>query len=369
MSVLDREALEQSPLADLHAIASELSIDSYRLLRREQLVEAILARQDGTDVGTDFAVETAEDASTAAQPKTRRRRGRQQRTARTEPEPSPEPARPSVRETAPEAAPTPEPEAASEPPEPEAASEPPEPEAGPAHPEPEAAQTTPDAVADRARFESLAAEFPSEPLGFSSDDPTVAAIESLTPIGKGGRVTIVGPARAGKTEALRRLASALQGRDDLELLLLLVGVRPEEIGGWQAGPLQPVQALSFATPTSALDRAVYAVIDEVRAIALKGGDAVILLDTLDALHEHAARRALATARKIRDGGSVTLIATSSKPVGGETTVVALDSGLTGAGRFPALDVRSSGTIRPELLVGEDGAARIARERADRLAGQ
>lgn len=328
MSVLDREALEQSPLADLHAIASELSIDSYRLLRREQLVEAILARQDGADVSAGSWAESAEDAEPAAPSKPRRRRSRQQRTARAEPESAPEPA--------------------------------PQP-AGP--PEPEAAQPTTDAVADRARFESLAAEFPSDPLRLASDDPTVAAIESLTPIGKGSRVTIAGPARAGKTEALRRLTNALQGRDDLRLLPLLVGVRPEELSEWQACPVQPVQALSFATPTSALDRAVYAVIDEVRAIALKGGDAVILLDTLDALHEHAARRALATARKLRDGGSVTLVATSYEPFGGETTVVTLDPALTGTGRFPALDLRSSGTIRPELLVGEKNAAKILRERA------
>ena len=105
MSVLDREALEQSPLADLHAIASELSIDSYRLLRREQLVEAILARQDGADVGAAPAAETAEQAAPAAPPKARRRRSRQQRTARAEPEPAPEP------EPEPEPAGPPEPEA------------------------------------------------------------------------------------------------------------------------------------------------------------------------------------------------------------------------------------------------------------------
>jgi hypothetical protein len=358
MSVLDREALEQSPLADLHAIASELSIDSYRLLRREQLVEAILARQDGADVRAGSAVQTAQeggpaeeaqaskpahaaaegglaeaaqDAEPAAPPKPRRRRSRQ-RTTRAEPEPA-SPAEP----------------------------------AAPA--EPETAQPGTDAVADRARFESLGAEFPSEPLGLSSDDPTVAAIESLAPIGKGSRVTIVGPSFAGKTEALRRVALALEGRDDLQLLLLLVGARPEEIAEWEAGPLKPVQALSFATPTSAQDRAVYAVIDEVRAIALKGANAVLLLDTLDGLHEHAARRALATARKIRGGGSVTLIATSSQPAGGETTVVALDPALAGTGTFPALDARRSGTIRPELLVGEDGAAKIAHERGALLAGQ
>jgi transcription termination factor Rho len=324
MSVLDREALEQSPLADLHAIASELSIDSYRLLRREELVDAILTRQEGADGTAGAALRAAKVQEPAAPAKPRRRRSRQERTARAEPVP------------ALDATPPPEPEAAK-----------------PA-----------DAVSDRARFESLPATFPDEPLPLSADDPTVAAIESLTPIGKGSRVTIVGPARAGKTETLRRLAMALEKRDDLRLLLLLVGVRPEEIGSWQAGPLEPVQALSFATPTSAQDRAVYAVIDEVRTIALDGGDAVILLDTLEGLHEHAARRALATARKLLDGGSVTLIATSSQPLGGETTVVTLDPARAGAGQFPAIDLRSSGTIRPEVLVGEEGAERIRRARAE-----
>jgi len=47
MSVLDRSALEASPLADLHAIASELSIDGYRRLRKPELIDAILARQEG----------------------------------------------------------------------------------------------------------------------------------------------------------------------------------------------------------------------------------------------------------------------------------------------------------------------------------
>lgn len=325
MSVLDREALEQSPLADLHAIASELSIDSYRLLRREQLVDAILSRQEGT-AATGTENEAAEEATTTppAAAKPRRRRSRPGRGSRRETDEAPATAPPA---------------------------------------ELEAAQPSADAASNRVRFESLPAKFPDELLKLSSDDPTAAAIESLSPIGKGSRVTVVGPARAGKTETLRRLATALQGRDDLQLLLLLVGVRPEEISEWQAGALAPVQALSFDAPTSAQDRAVYGVIDEVRGIALRGEDAVILLDTLDGLHEHAARRALATARKLVDGGSVTLIATSSEPLGGETTVVALDPVLAGQGRFPALDVRASGTVRPELLVGPKGAKRIARARA------
>jgi transcription termination factor Rho len=232
--------------------------------------------------------------------------------------------------------------------------------------EADAPAPTGDAAADRAQFESLPARFPDEALGLTSDDPTVASITSLAPIGMGSRVTIVGPARAGKTEVLRRLTAALQGREDLDLFLLLVGVRPEEIGEWQSGPLRPVQALSFATPTSAQDRAVYSVIDEVRAVALGGGNAVLLLDTLDGLHEHAARRALAIARKLVDGGSVTLIATSTEPLGGETTVIALDPALPGANRFPPLDPRVTGTLRAESLVGETGAAKLATERTKRL---
>ena len=56
MSVLDRAALEDSPLADLHAIASELSIDGYRRLRKAELIDAILERQSGSPGAADVAV-------------------------------------------------------------------------------------------------------------------------------------------------------------------------------------------------------------------------------------------------------------------------------------------------------------------------
>ena len=58
-----------------------------------------------------------------------------------------------------------------------------------------------------------------------------------------------------------------------------------------------------------------------------------------------------------------MIATASAPIGGETTVIALDAALAAAGRFPALDIVASGTMRPELLVGDAGAAAIARARS------
>ena len=58
-----------------------------------------------------------------------------------------------------------------------------------------------------------------------------------------------------------------------------------------------------------------------------------------------------------------MIATAARPFGGETTVIALDAQLPSTGRQPILDLIASGTLRPELLVGEDGAAAITRARA------
>jgi transcription termination factor Rho len=75
---------------------------------------------------------------------------------------------------------------------------------------------------------------------------------------------------------------------------------------------------------------------------------------------------LAAARRIVDGGSLTDVATAAAPLGGETTVIALDVALTSTRRFPALDWSGSWTMHPELLVGEAAAEAIARARAEAL---
>jgi transcription termination factor Rho len=219
-------------------------------------------------------------------------------------------------------------------------------------------------LASGVRFDDLPAAFPDESFGLGSDDPTIKAIEWLTPFGRGSRVTIVGAARSGKSEALRRLAAALAGHGELQLSVALAGIRPEEISEWSRGPVDPVAAVSFAASPDAQDHAVELVIDQARRIAARGAHAVVLVDTLDGLHPNAARKALAAARNIVDGGSLTVIATSSEPIGGETTVIALDASLASTGRFPALNLAASGTIRPELLVGEAGAEAIARARRE-----
>jgi transcription termination factor Rho len=223
-----------------------------------------------------------------------------------------------------------------------------------------------DEVAEGTRYDDLPCSFPTERLELGGDDATLKAIEWLTPFGKGSRVSIVGPARAGKTEALRRLAGALAGREGLTVSIALAGVRPEEAHEWQSGPLAPAAVAGLAASADSQAQAVEGVVEQARRVAARGGDAVVLVDTLDGLAPSAARRALAGARNIVDGGSLTVIATASRPVGGETTTIVLDARLAGARRFPALDLTASGTTRPELLVGEAGVEAIARARDEAL---
>lgn len=414
MTVVTRDALEGSPLADLHAIASELGIDGFRRLRKADLVDKILETTGGED-----AAAPAEEAEEAPKPRARRSRARTKAVVDEEPEEA----------AAEEEAPKPRnrrggrnrAKASDETAEPvEAAGEeevvsgvvevlgngsgflrlsPPEPSdddvyisaaqirrcelvsgdrvAGPRR-APRRSERYPslvrvdtindrpaDEVAEGTPFEELPCAFPTERFALGSEDVTLKAIEWLTPIGRGSRVTIVGAARSGKSEALRRLAGALAGQEGLEVSLVLAGVRPEELGSAPEG-LEPAAALSFGAAAEARGQAIERVVDTARRVAARGGHAVVLIDTLDGVAESTARRALAAARAIVDGGSLTVIATASAPVGGETTVIALDQALASTARFPSLDLVASGTLRPELLVGDAGAEAIASARASAL---
>jgi transcription termination factor Rho len=220
-----------------------------------------------------------------------------------------------------------------------------------------------DEVAEGTKYDDLPCTYASERIALDSEDPTLKAIEWLTPFGRGSRVVIVGAPRAGKTEALRRLAGVLAGREGLEVSVVLAGVRPEEIGDWKTGELQPVAELALAAAADSQAQAIERAVETGRRVAARGGHAVLLVDTLEYVSAPIARRALAAARNIVDGGSLTIIATAREPLGGETTVIALDAALAASGRIPALDLPASGTVRPELLVGEAGAAAIAEARA------
>jgi transcription termination factor Rho len=224
-----------------------------------------------------------------------------------------------------------------------------------------------EAVAEGPRYDDLPVAHPDKRLELDANDPTLKAIEWLTPIGLGSRAVIAGSSRAGKSETLRRILGALAGREGLEVSVVLTGVRPEEILDWQ-GPVAPAVTLNFAASPDVQGQAVEHAIDTARRVAVRGADAVVLIDSLDGLHPHVARRALCAARNLAESGSLTVIAAASHPLGGESTVIALDAALTGAGRLPALDLGSSGTLRPELLVGEEEAQAITRARAAALAG-
>jgi transcription termination factor Rho len=223
-----------------------------------------------------------------------------------------------------------------------------------------------DEVSEGARYEDLPVEYARERLALGASDPTLEAIEWLTPLGLGSRVVIVGAQRAGKTETLRKLLGALTHRAELDVTVVLAGVRPEEIAEWQEGQPAPVAALTFASSADAQTQAIERALDGAKRVAARGGNALVLIDGLDGLPPQAARKALAAARKIREGGSLTLIATAARPFGGETTVIALDAALTSTGRQPILDLLASGTLKPELLVGDDGAAAITRARASAM---
>ena len=431
MPVLSRGALEASPLADLHTIASELGIDGFRRLRKAELVDAILTRQGGD---ADGAGEPADDDAPAARPRTRRGGRSRTRVARDRDEddaPDEDAAdeAPAARERAPRArraATTTRPRRGGDRAEPDAGARDDGEEriadgivdvlgngsafvriSSPEHSDDDvyvsAAQvrrcelvsgdrvTGPvrrprrserfaslvrvdtingapaEEVAEGTPFEELPAAWPSERIALGADDPTLKAIEWLTPFGRGSRVVITGGPRAGKSEALRRLAGVLAAADGLEVSAVLAGARPEEITEWRSGPVQPAAALSFAAGAEAQATAVERAIDVGKRVAARGGHAVVLVDGLDGLAPNAVRKALGAARNLgEDKGSLTVVATATQPPGGETTVIALDAGLTQTGRFPALDLAASGTLRPELLVGDGGAEEIARARAKAL---
>jgi transcription termination factor Rho len=440
MAVLTRSALESSPLADLHEIASELGIDGFRRLRKAVLVDTILGRQDPEglaaaeeeeaaaaeaspdDDGTEVVAAARTRSRARAKPVEKDEQDEQDQKDEEDEEDDDAPRRTRrggrgrgrrVRDSDPGEEETKEAPAA---PPADATVEgvvdllgngsgflrisPPEPSDGDVYISaaqvrrcelvdgdtvsgpvraPRRSERYPslvrvdtingrpaDEVAEGTPFEELPAKLPTERFALGGDDPTLGAIVHLTPIGRGSRVTIAGPSFAGKTEALRLLALALQAQEGVDVTVVLAGVRPEELAGWSADGIQPAVSLSFSASVDARGQAVERAVDAARRQAARGGHAVLLIDTLDGLPGLTARKALGAARAIADGGSLTVIATASEPLGGETTVVVLDRALTSSGRFPALDLVASGTLRPDLLVGEEGARTIAEARQSAL---
>jgi transcription termination factor Rho len=405
MTVLHRDALEASPLADLHAIASELGIDGFRRLRKDELIDRILEREGGDDGDDgddgDVATEIVDEAAEEPEARPRRRRGTRGGRGRSgrngerdngDDDEGPAERRDEVVEGVVELLGNGSGFVRLDPPEPSdddvyisaaqvrrcelvsgdrvsgPVRKPRRSERYPSLVRVDTINGSPaEEVAEGTPYDELPCAFPSVRLELGSDDPTLKAIEWLTPIGRGSRVVITGGPLAGKTETLRRLSAALSAAEGLELSLVLVGVRPEEVAEWKAGPVEPAAPLTLAAGGDAQAQALERAVETAQRIAARGGHAVLLVDTLDGIAPGTARRALAAARAIVDGGSLTIVATATRPLGGETTVIGLDATRTAARNFPALDLTASATLRPELLVGDAGADAIAAARAEAAA--
>ena len=417
--MLPRAALEDSPLADLHVLASELGIYGYRRLRKAELIDRLITAQGGDpeEGRTPEPVELDDDEPEAIveddavideapeedRPRRRGRRGGRGRSrdadsdrggrddsdddrpARAEREPAEEklaegvvellgngsgflrvnPPDPSDDDVYVSAAQVRRCELVSG-----------DTVAGPVR-APRRSERYPslvrvdtingrpaDEVAEGTHFDDLPCGYAAERFALGAEDPTLKAIEWLTPFGRGSRVALVGPAHSGKSEALRRLAGALNGQEAVDQLsVVLTGVRPEEVASWKELGIEPLATLTLSASSDAQGQAAERAVETARRVAARGGHAVVIIDSLDSLSASNARRALGAARNIDGGGSLTVLAASSLPLGGETTVIAFDRGLTSTGRFPALDLTQSGTLRPELLVGQAGADAIAQARA------
>ena len=421
MSVLDRSELEQSHLADLHAIASELGIEGYRRLGRDALIDAILAGDGGGEAAEAPAEEPKEEEESARRGRSRRLRLRRDREEEDEPRGSagePEEARQDeplaesdgddgaevvldegddTQSTADE----PKEERASgrgrgrerarEPEREEEAEKEEDTRAGvldilpggsgfmradpfvharedvyvspaqirrcelrsgdeisgPVRP-PRRSERYPslvrvesvngqpaDAIADRPLFDDLTPTFATEAL---------ETVHGLA-FGKGSRVAIGGPPGAGATRLLREVTEALEG--DLDVLVVLAGVRPEEVTEWKRVEGLTVAGGGFDRPPDELGQIAEMAVERAKRIVERGGDAIVIVDGLDALAPAAARRVFGAARNTEEAGSLTIVAATGSA--GElqrlaTTRVVLTAEGT-------LDAAASGTLRGELLGG------------------
>jgi transcription termination factor Rho len=370
MSVLQREQLEDSPLADLHAIASELGLEGFRAMRRADLIGAILNAQ-----GADDEAEPA--------------------TAIEESEPDEVPADEALERPAGEAVAAPpadeapaEEQETDEPAEEAEAEEEPEAEAdtGPSAP---TATGVLDILANGSGFVRV------DPSGQSRDDvyvapaqirrcelragdevsgpmrpprrnerhPSLVRLETvngadaeppeqrpwfrdLTPVfastrlpapsslkaapfGRGSRVLIAGPPGAGATSLLRDIAGELAKLDDFTSQVVLVGVRPEELTEWRRLEGLTVVGGSFERSPDAQAQAAELAIERAKRAAERGGHAALLIDRLDVLPATAQRRIFGAARATEEGGTLTVVATAgpgSDALRWATTRIVLEPG-------------------------------------------
>jgi len=402
VSVLQRSELEESPLADLHAIASELGIEGYRAMRRDDLVGAVIEAQGG-DAGSEPAGDPEPDPEREGADEVvprPRRRGRR-RSKKDEPGEKSEPT--SKNE------PTEKPDRDEDDQHEGNESEPVDDESD-GNAEEELATGVLDVLPNGSGFVRVGAdsqsggdayispaqirrcelragdevsgpvrpprrnerhpsmvrvgtvngrdaEPPEERLLFddlTAVHPTQALkgpkALSKVPFGRGSRVAIAGGPGAGATRLLREIVSTLSGEKDLAVTVALVGARPEEVTEWQRDSGVPVTGGAFDNSLEAQTQAAELAVERAKRTAERGGHAVVVLDSLESLPSGAARRIFGAARATEDGGSLTVIAATGhawEPQRQASTRVALEAP-DAKGELQLSESRS-GTLRADLL--------------------
>lgn len=248
----------------------------------------------------------------------------------------------------------------------------------------------------RPNFEDLTPIFPNERLHMEGGrDKTAVAmrvLDLLAPIGKGQRGMIVSPPKAGKTTLLKQVAKAITtNHPEMHLMILLIDERPEEVTDIKeaiAGPNVEVIYSTFDELPERHKRVSEMVIERAKRLVEHGRDVIILLDSitrlaraynltvppsgrtlsggLDPAALHMPKRFFGAARNMREGGSLTILATALVETGSKMDDVVyeefkgtgnmeliLDRKLQERRVFPAVDIIRSGTRREDLLLTPD----------------
>ena len=263
---------------------------------------------------------------------------------------------------------------------------------------------SPAEASKRYNFEDMTPIFPNERLMMEREGRGIAMriVDMVSPIGKGQRGMIVSPPKAGKTTLLKDVAkSILQNDKNMHLIILLIDERPEEVTDIReaiTGDNVEVIYSTFDELPEHHKRVSEMVIERAKRLVEHNEDVTILLDSitrlaraynltippsgrtlsggLDPAALHMPKRFFGAARKMREGGSLTVLATALVDTGSKMDDVVyeefkgtgnmelvLDRKLSERRVFPAIDIQKSGTRREDLLLNkeEQEAAYIMRK--------
>ena len=255
----------------------------------------------------------------------------------------------------------------------------------------------PDTAKKRPYFEQLTPIFPDEMIHLEEgvSNLSTRVIDLVAPIGRGQRGLIVSPPKAGKTILLKTIATATaQNYDDVYILVVLIGERPEEVTDWRRSVEDAeVVAATFDDPVSEQTRVAEMAMERAKRLVEGGRHVMVLLDGItrltraynlalpssgrtlsggiDPIALHPSKRLFGAARNVEEGGSLTIIATCLVDTGSRMDEVIfeefkgtgnwelwLDRRLSEKRVFPAIDIQKSGTRRDDLLMDADTHQRI-----------